>query len=43
VPAKGTSLDVTVETRNSKHAAEILSAFTAEGYVVQPLTPGKTL
>jgi threonine dehydratase len=43
VPAKGTSLDVTVETRNSKHAAEILSAFTVEGYVVQPLTPGKTL
>jgi threonine dehydratase len=43
VPAKGTSLDVTVETRDSKHAAEILSAFSAEGYVVQPLTPGKTL
>ncbi|HVV79352.1 MAG TPA: threonine ammonia-lyase [Pseudolabrys sp.] len=43
VPAKGTSLDVTVETRDSKHAAEILSAFSADGYVVQPLTPGKTL
>jgi threonine dehydratase len=43
VPAKGTSLDVTVETRDSKHAAEILSAFSAEGYLVQPLTPGKTL
>jgi threonine dehydratase len=43
VPAKGTSLDVTVETRDSRHAAEILSAFAAEGYVVQPLTPGKTL
>jgi threonine dehydratase len=43
VPAKGTSLDVTVETRDAKHAAEILSAFSAEGYVVQPLTPGKTL
>lgn len=43
VPAKGTSLDVTVETRDSKHADEILSAFAAEGYVVQPLTPGKTV
>jgi threonine dehydratase len=43
VPAKGTSLDVTVETRDSKHAVEILSAFSADGYVVQPLTPGKTL
>lgn len=43
VPAKGTSLDVTVETRDSRHAAEILSAFEAEGYVVQPLTPAKTL
>jgi threonine dehydratase len=43
VPAKGTSLDVTVETRDSRHADEILSAFAAEGYVVQPLTPGKTL
>jgi threonine dehydratase len=43
VPAKGTSLDVTVETRNAKHADEILSAFAAEGYIVQPLTPGKTL
>jgi threonine dehydratase len=43
VPAKGTSLDVTVETRDAKHADEILSAFAAEGYIVQPLTPGKTL
>jgi threonine dehydratase len=43
VPAKGTSLDVTVETRDSRHAAEILSAFSADGYVVQPLSPGKTL
>jgi threonine dehydratase len=41
VPAKGTSLDVTVETRDSAHAREILSAFGADGYVVQPLTPGK--
>jgi hypothetical protein len=43
VPAKVTSLDVTVETRDSRHAADILSAFAAEGYVVQPLTPAKTL
>jgi threonine dehydratase len=42
VPAKGTSLDVTVETRDSGHAREILSAFAADGYVVQSLSPGKT-
>ena len=32
VPAKGTKLDVTVETRDAAHAKEILSALAAEGY-----------
>src|SRR2546422_8774310 len=35
VPAKGTRLDVTVETRDAAHVDEILSALAAEGY--QPL------
>lgn len=35
VPAKGARLDVTVETRDRKHADEILGAMDAEGY--QPL------
>jgi len=43
VPAKGTSLDVTVETRDAAHAAEVFSALTADGFVVQPITPGKSL
>jgi threonine dehydratase len=32
VPAKGTRLDVTVETRDSAHADEIINALAAEGY-----------
>jgi threonine dehydratase len=32
VPAKGTKLDVTVETRDSAHASEIFRALEAEGY-----------
>jgi threonine dehydratase len=44
VPAKGASLDVTVETRDGAHAREILEALTGDGYVVQPLAaPGKPL
>lgn len=43
VPAKGASLDVTVETRDGAHAAEILKSLTADGYVVQPITPGNSL
>jgi threonine dehydratase len=43
VPAKGASLDVTVETRDGAHATEILKALATDGYVVQPLTPGKSL
>ena len=32
VPAKGVSLDVTVETRGPQHTADILAALAAEGY-----------
>jgi threonine dehydratase len=32
VPAKGAKLDVTIETRDAAHAADILAAFTADGY-----------
>jgi threonine dehydratase len=35
VPAKGTRLDVTVETRDAAHADEIINAMDADGY--QPL------
>jgi threonine dehydratase len=32
VPAKGAKLDVTIETRDAVHAADIMKALTAEGY-----------
>ena len=32
VPAKGAKLDVTIETRDAAHAAEILTALTTDGY-----------
>jgi threonine dehydratase len=32
VPAKGAKLDVTIETRDAAHAAEILAALAADGY-----------
>ena len=32
VPAKGAKLDVTIETRDAAHAADILAALTADGY-----------
>jgi threonine dehydratase len=35
VPAKGVSLDVTIETRDSAHAAEIVSQLEADGYAVR--------
>ena len=31
-PAKGTRLDVTVETRDSAHADEIIDALEADGF-----------
>jgi threonine dehydratase len=34
VPAKGTSVDVTIETRDAAHAAEIIAALEARGFTV---------
>ena len=39
VPAKGASLDVTVETRDSDHAANILKALNGDGYAVEAIRP----
>jgi threonine dehydratase len=38
VPAKGAKLDVTIETRDAAHAAEIMAAMEADGY--QPVRLG---
>lgn len=35
VPAKGVSLDVTVETRDAAHTAEVIAALAADGYAPQ--------
>ncbi len=32
VPAKGAKLDVTIETRDARHAADIMAALAADGY-----------
>jgi threonine dehydratase len=42
VPAKGATIDITIETRDAAHADSILAAFTAEGYIVQPIKPGNS-
>jgi threonine dehydratase len=43
VPAKGARLDVTVETRDARHADEILHALTEAGYQPRRLDPGAAL
>ena len=43
VPAKGAKLDVTVETRDVKHAQEISDALAAEGYAPQRIESGDAL
>jgi threonine dehydratase len=40
VPAKGASLDVTVETRDGAHAEEILQALRAEGFAPARISTG---
>jgi threonine dehydratase len=40
VPAKGTRLDVTVETRDAAHAGEIFSALAADGFSPVRVEPG---
>jgi len=39
VPAKGASVDVTIETHGPAHAGEIVSALTAKGFRVERLDP----
>jgi threonine dehydratase len=43
VPAKGAKLDVTIETRDAAHAAEILAALTADGYQPVRIETGAAL
>jgi threonine dehydratase len=38
-PPKGASVDVTIETHGSDHAAEIIGALSAKGYRVERLDP----
>jgi threonine dehydratase len=43
VPAKGAKLDVTIETRDSAHAEEIMRALAADGYQPVRIEPGAAL
>ena len=43
VPAKGAKLDVTIETRDTAHADEIMAALAADGYGPVRLEAGATL
>ncbi len=43
VPAKGTRLDVTVETRDREHAGAIFAALKADGYAPQRIDPGAVM
>ncbi len=39
VPAKGASVDVTIETHGPEHAGEIVTALQARGYTVERMAP----
>ncbi len=43
VPAKGAKLDVTIETRDSAHAAEIMNALAADGYLPTRIEAGAAM
>jgi threonine dehydratase len=43
VPAKGAKLDVTIETRDSAHAAEIMNALAADGYLPARIEAGAAM
>jgi threonine dehydratase len=43
VPAKGTRLDVTVETRDRAHADAIFAALAVDGYAPQRIDPGAAM
>ena len=39
VPVKGVSIDVTIETRNSRHTADILKTLADEGLAPRRMGP----
>ena len=43
IPAKGTQLDITVETRDRAHAQKVLAALAAEGYAPQRIAAGAAM
>jgi len=43
VPAKGTQLDITVETRDRAHAQRVLAAFEADGYAPRRIAAGAAM
>ncbi len=43
VPAKGARLDVTIETRDAGHVAEILAALEKDGFAPQRIEPGDAM
>ena len=43
VPAKGAKLDVTVETRDARHAEEIFRALEADGYAPVRIDAGAAM
>ena len=43
VPAKGAKLDVTIETRDAAHAAEIKAALGADGYAPVRIAGGAAM
>jgi len=43
VPAKGTRVDVTVETRDRAHADEILRMLESSGYQPTPIKPADAM
>ena len=43
IPAKGTQLDITVETRDRAHAQKILAAFEVEGYAPRRVAAGAAM
>ncbi len=43
IPAKGTRLDITVETRDRAHAQRVLAAFKEEGYDPQRIAAGAAM
>ena len=43
IPAKGTRLDITVETRDRAHAQRVLAAFKEEGYEPQRIAAGAAM